>query len=255
MIESKGHVNPGDPQVRFHRFAIGLDDLVRHVWVVRWSIPEGETRPQRVLSYPAGNIVIMAAQSRLYGLDPSVDIRELSGDGWAIGLLLRPAALPALTSTPPRQLVAGSEEIAPPAELPDADDAEALAAALRRWLEPAADRVPRAGRLLNAVCAEAEQDSSLTRVDDLAARFELSTRTLERLVSRGLGVSPKWLLDCRRLQEAATRLFAEPDIDLAGLAGELGYADQAHFGRQYRRVLGETPDATRRAGQQARHPH
>ncbi|OUZ12704.1 hypothetical protein BHE97_00365 [Aeromicrobium sp. PE09-221] len=90
---------------------------------------------------------------------------------------------------------------------------------------------------------------------ELAERFELSTRTLERLVSRGLGVSPKWLLDCWGLQEAATRLFREPDIDLAGLAADLGYADQAHFTRHYHRVLGERPDATRRAGRDPRSSH
>ena len=255
MIESKGHVNPGDPEVRFRRFTIGLEDLVRHVWVVRWSIPADETRPQRVLAYPAGNIVLMPGHCRRYGPDPSVDVRELSGEGWAVGLLLRPAALPLLTSTPPDRLVASSETLAAPPGALDLDDEPALTESLATWLADTADRIDSSGRLLNDVCAEAENDASLTRVDQLAERFGLSTRTLERLVARGLGVSPKWLLDCRRLQEAATRLFAEPDIDLAGLAGELGYADQAHFTRHYRRVLGETPDATRRAGRAARRSH
>jgi hypothetical protein len=57
---SQGHLNPGDPRVSFERFALGpeLDALVRHVWIVRWSVPEGEEATQRVLSYPAFNAVL-----------------------------------------------------------------------------------------------------------------------------------------------------------------------------------------------------
>ena len=60
MPESKGHLNPGSVGVEFDRFGLGADlsDLVRHVWVVRWAVPDGEVRPQRVLTYPALNAVI-----------------------------------------------------------------------------------------------------------------------------------------------------------------------------------------------------
>ena len=46
MPESKGHLNPGSSGVAFDRFKLGdgLSDLARHVWVVRWSVPDGEVR-------------------------------------------------------------------------------------------------------------------------------------------------------------------------------------------------------------------
>jgi transcriptional regulator GlxA family with amidase domain len=66
-----------------------------------------------------------------------------------------------------------------------------------------------------------------------------------------LGLSPKWLIECRRLQAAATTLYVEPDAELSRLAVELGYVDYAHFSRRYRAVLGETPNATRNAGREA----
>ena len=78
-----------------------------------------------------------------------------------------------------------------------------------------------------------------------AERAGIGVRSLERLVHDRLGVSPKWLIECRRLQWAATTLFAHPETDLSGLAAELGYADYPHFSRRYAEVLGETPQETR----------
>jgi transcriptional regulator GlxA family with amidase domain len=71
---------------------------------------------------------------------------------------------------------------------------------------------------------------------------------MERLVRSHIGMTPKWLIECRRLQRAATTLFMSPDTDLSLLAADLGYTDYPHFSRQYQRVLGETPRATRERG-------
>jgi len=68
------------------------------------------------------------------------------------------------------------------------------------------------------------------------------------LVHRRLGLTPKWLIQRRRLQEAAERLRSGP-AGLGDVAAVLGYADQAHFTRDFARVTAMTP------GQfAARHP-
>ena len=79
----------------FDRFELGSGtaELVRHVWVVRWNIAPGEVRPQRVLSYPAFNAVIEPGHARLFGPDPRLDVQELRGQAWAVGVLFRPCAL------------------------------------------------------------------------------------------------------------------------------------------------------------------
>jgi AraC-like DNA-binding protein len=256
MVESRGHLNPGDAAVRFDRFALGLDALVRHVWVVRWDVPAGEVRPQRVLAYPACNAVLTPQDARLYGPNPALGVQRLEGRSWAVGILLRPAAARLLTTTPPRDLVGRHEPLphAPHAEVVAAmasDDAERLSAVLRTWLAPFAARVGAAGLAANEVCRIAEERDDVVRVADLADEVGTTTRSLSRLVRDRVGVSPKWLIECRRLQRAAMSLYARPDTHLAALAGDLGYADQAHFTRRYRQVLGETPDQTRRAGREA----
>jgi AraC-like DNA-binding protein len=53
-------------------------------------------------------------------------------------------------------------------------------------------------------------------------------------------LSPKWLIQRRRLQEASVRLRSDP-ASLADVAADLGYADQPHFTRDFRSVTGMTP--------------
>jgi AraC-like DNA-binding protein len=255
--ESKGHLNPGSGGVGFDRFELGADlaELVRHVWIPRWSVPEGEVRPQRVLSYPAINAVIEPAVAALYGPDSRVQVRELRGTSWAVGILFRPAAGPLLTATDPVALVGSSEPLpAAPADLVRRIMAEhayvrdELERVLRDWLLPLAPDVDERGRLVNEACRLAEEDPGLTRAADLAARLGMSARSLERLVRSHVGMTPKWLIECRRLQHAATTLFTSPGTDLSVLAAELKYTDYSHFSRQYQRVIGESPRATRERG-------
>jgi transcriptional regulator GlxA family with amidase domain len=124
-------------------------------------------------------------------------------------------------------------------------DRAELVRVLRAWLLPVAADVDERYLLVNQACRLAEDDRDLIRASDLAVRLGLSPRSLERLVHRHIGLTPKWLIECRRLQHAATTLFISPGTDLSVLAAELGYTDYAHFSRQYLRVLGESPRVTR----------
>ncbi|MCW2929086.1 MAG: transcriptional regulator, AraC family, partial [Actinomycetia bacterium] len=240
MPTSRGHLNPGSSGLLFDRFELGagLSDLVRHVWVPRWDIPDGEVRPQRVLTYPAHNAVIMPDRADIYGPDPRVQVQELRGTSWAVGILFRPAAGPLLTTTDPVALVAASEPLptAPAGSvrqlMAGAGYARAeLAQVLRAWLLPVAAGVDDRGRLVNEACRLAEEGPALTRAADLAARLGVTPRSLERLVRAHTGMTPKWLIECRRLQHAATTLFASPETDLSVLAADLGYTDYPHFSR------------------------
>lgn len=261
-VASRGHLNPGSPHVVFDRFELGLHDLVRSVWVVRWDVP----RPlvQRVLNYPAVNVVTEAGpqvdgphHTGLYGPTPKVSTRMLDGAGWAVGLLFRPAATPLLTDLAEDDLLGAdvafsdSPADAVAAHMSDDGDREALARLLTGWLAPLADRVDDAGRLASRASDLAENDPEILTAAALAAAIPASTRTVERVVRRHTGFTPKQLIECRRMQTAATRLYLEPETDLAGLAAHLGFADHAHLTRRYRAVIGETPSATREAGRAA----
>lgn len=79
-------------------------------------------------------------------------------------------------------------------------------------------------------------------VAETAALVFLSERQLERRFVEHVGYGPKTLQRILRLQRVLAAL-ASPShtIELAGAAAFAGYADQAHFSREVRRLTGLTP--------------
>jgi AraC-like DNA-binding protein len=86
-------------------------------------------------------------------------------------------------------------------------------------------------------------DATLCRVEQVAALAALDVRTLQRRFQTYVGVHPKWVIQRYRLQQAAQQLRAATPVTLSRLAADLGYADQAHFARDFRRVIGRPPRA------------
>ncbi|WP_309133636.1 AraC family transcriptional regulator [Cellulomonas sp.] len=264
-VERAHLVDPRDTSFRIGRWGPpdDLAPLVRRYWVPTWSVPEGREAEQGVLQYPVCLVVVADSYARFYGVQPGLSRTTLSGTGWAVGVMLQPAAgalltggsvapwtgrhadlADALAPTTPRAdvetLVAGVRgDMAP-----DPTDEERqhvatdrVGAFLRRFL-PVDDE----GLLVDAVVAAVEEDPEVLRVAQLCERFAMSERTLQRLTRRRLGLTPKWLVQRRRLHEAAGRL-RDGGATLAVLAAELGYADESHLSRDFRRVTGMTPGA------------
>ncbi|MFT4216397.1 MAG: helix-turn-helix transcriptional regulator [Micropruina sp.] len=80
----------------------------------------------------------------------------------------------------------------------------------------------------------------MTRVAEVADPFGFSERALQRLALNRVGLTPKWLIQRRRLHDAVAQLKAG-DRSLADVAADLGYVDQAHFTHDFRTVTGLTP--------------
>ena len=72
-------------------------------------------------------------------------------------------------------------------------------------------------------------------------RNQYTRRTLQRLFERYVGVGPKWVIRRYRLHEVAERLSEGKAVNLAELALDLGYFEQAHFIKDFRALVGVTP--------------
>lgn len=82
-------------------------------------------------------------------------------------------------------------------------------------------------------------------IDTLAALVGLSRSRLTHLVKEVTGKSVSHHVRELRIREAQ-RLLEESTLDCADIAYEVGYSDQSHFTRQFRRTIGITPGAYRR---------
>ena len=83
-----------DVSHEMHRYAPGEDvtGLVRRYWVPVWSVPPGQEAPQKVLQYPVCLVVVSGDYARFYGVVRGLSTTTLQGRGWAVGVMLAPAA-------------------------------------------------------------------------------------------------------------------------------------------------------------------
>lgn len=119
--------------------------------------------------------------------------------------------------------------------------AEALAEVTRYFLQ-AKMGIATDGLLAKAGVAMSEANGTLP-VSQVAAAAHATVRTLERKFKQAAGYTVKDVSGLMRIEQARNHLWLHPAASLAGLAQELGYADQAHLSREFKRYSGTTPAA------------
>lgn len=233
------------------------DDLapfVEHLWSVAWDLEEPAL--SEVLAHPSVQLVIEAGNSAVAGVFTGRFVRRLEGRGRVLGVKFLPGGFRPFFGRPVSALAdrratldevfgAGAEALERRAlAAPGLDEAFAEIQAFLRALQPATSPTV---ELVGRIVARAANDRAVTRVGQLGELFELGPRQLQRLFDDYVGVRPKWVIQRYRLHEAAERIAAAPDQNWADLAHELGYADQAHFVRDFRRFVGSSPAVYARA--------
>lgn len=250
-----GVTRPSPPISRYAPSA-HLVDLVERYWIPVWSLAEPST--QSTLQHPVCLIVVSDSYARFYGVARGRSSVTLEGDGWAVGVMLTPAAgwlvrggsvadladrhidLTEVSSLDADQLVAEVRS----AMSADPHNPVAHRAAVRALEARLSTHLPvdEPGLTVNEAVSWLRDHPGVTRVDELAEHVGLSERSLQRLVEQRTGMSPKWLIQRRRLHDAVEALKAG-QVSLADMAAELGYSDQAHFTHDFRTVTGMTPGA------------
>jgi len=241
-----------------------LSELIERHWLVRWDLPSGHRRRITLLPHPCVNLVFDRGRLTVAGVGRERFTYEYTGRGYVFGVKFRPGAfrpfvggsVKALTDrTIPLSVWWGESETERMArDLAQATSFPAMVEVAERYLRahwpPPDPDVSLIGWIVHALL----YDRSVTRVDQVAERFGLSTRSLQRLFERYVGVSPKWVLKRYRLHEAAARLAQGGSGTWADVAAELGYFDQSHFIRDFTRAVGLTPVEYARACQRHKAP-
>lgn len=254
MMNASGGVLYPERLPEFHRLpATGAAaELVAWFWIPEWDIEPGGFSRQEIVGYPALNLVVEHDGVTLSGPTTRASHRDLRGRGWAVGALLRPAAVAALVDDP-SALVDTARALPEPSLHADVTAAMASGEGHRdravetfsRWLVERVGPLDESAHQANAlVDVLGGAGAALTPVE-AATRLAVSVRTLQRMAHRYVGVSPAAMIRRRRLQEAAQLVRADPRADLAAIAAELGYADHAHLTRDFRSVLGLAPRSYR----------
>lgn len=228
-----------------------LAPFVEWYWHVSWRLPGAETYDTKVLTHPTVHLVFEEPEPLVYGVQRDLFVRRLAGAGQVLGVRFRPGGFRPLARGPVAELadrrVPATELFGPGvAEVSRAvlaaDGAESMCALAEDFLRPLLPEAPEpAAEEAEAAVARITAEPGLLRVDQVAVGAGMSVRRLQRLFTEYVGASPKWVLRRARLQEAAARADAGTPLDLAALAADLGYADQAHLTRDFTATVGAPP--------------
>jgi AraC-like DNA-binding protein len=229
-----------------------LDAFVEHYWMVYWDVRGELARRAAVLSHPSVHLVVGEGRAELVGVVLGRFERVLAGQGRAFGIKLRPGACYPLVRAPASAFTnrrvplaqafgaAGARYADAVAAEPDEHRCVELAEGFLRGLSPVPDEGMTTAR---AIVEHTAAHREVLRVDQLVDVFGIDKRALQRLFSRHVGASPKWVIQRYRVHEALERLEHGQRLDVAALAVELGYFDQAHFIKDFKALVGCSPGA------------
>ena len=246
-----GVIQPLEPYVRLTRYhaTAELAPFVDYYWIVRWRVDE--PRVQETLPSPCVHLVVEEGASGVFGIVRGRFRKRLEGQSRAVAIRFRPGAFASFLARPQREVTGRVLPLGDAfgecgsayerAVLSAPDDDATLVGLAESFLR---DREPRDDESLGVITRAMElvaNEAHMTRVADLAGALGLTVRSLQRLFSDRVGVSPKWVLCRARLQDVAARVVVGESIDWPRLALDLGYFDQAHLIRAYRSIIGMSP--------------
>lgn len=230
-----------------------LTELVEHYWFVRWDLRGVPPQQQATLPHPNVHLVVEHGDAQVYGVHTDRFERRLEGLDFAFGVKFKAAGFQPFLRAPvatlanramPAHAIFGDEartlvrRIAPD---DGADDMAAMCAVANDFLlarlPPPDPDVARANALVAAIAA----DLGMTSVERLMATAAMDKRAVQRLFQKYVGIGPKWVIKRYRLHEAIAQMQDGAAVSWTTLAQELGYYDQAHFGRDFRALVGQSP--------------
>jgi len=252
--QSRGVLNlkAGEKKFQLSRYSPtqDLSFFVERYWIVRWDLRGQEPYVQETLPYPCVNLVFEKEQTRVFGVGTGKFSRLLENTGRVFGVKFKPGGFYPFVKAPVSRFTDSSisfrdafgvdgkalEEAILSRE--DAGEMKEIAEDfLRERLPEEDEHVREINQVVDYIIAHRE----ITRVDDVVSRLNLNKRTLQRLFSQYVGVSPKWVIQRYRLHEVAERLADGEVVDGTRMALDLGYFDQAHFIKDFKAIVGKTP--------------
>jgi AraC-like DNA-binding protein len=228
-----------------------LEPYIEHYWIVRWDLRGQEPYVSENLPHPSVHIVFEPEQSYVIGVIQEKYIRRLQEKGFVFGIKFRPGAFYPFISQPVHKLTGqmipvrdiwgpGMDKLA--SSLQSLEHDQELIKAAEAYLLNLLPEPDRNVRLIRTIGEGVQSDRTITTVEEMAARFHYSPRVLQRLFLKYVGVSPKWVIQRFRLLEVADHLSKGHPGSWPELAAKLGYYDQSHFIRDFKSIVGYSPE-------------
>jgi AraC-like DNA-binding protein len=227
-----------------------LQPLIEFFYEISWNISAGEKQLLESLPAPSVHLIFMNGEAEISGPIKQRFSYLMENQGYLFGAKFWPGAFRMICDESPSKLadkrlpaglIWGDSVLPVKNAFFCADQAGERLSIVQNYLsclyKPNEERIP----VIKKVFADIERHKSIFTVAQLAALQKMTVRSLQRLFKEYVGVSPKWAIQLFRLREAAVQMESQRFIDFSQLALELGYSDQAHFSKDFKRITGKTP--------------
>ncbi|MDR0270450.1 helix-turn-helix domain-containing protein [Paenibacillus sp.] len=238
-----------------HAAADALSFFVKHYWIVSWDCADDQPYLQHVVPNPCVNLVVEPKKTFIYGPSTRKFSYLIHGKGIVFGVKFKPGGFYPFLNQPVSNLLDRPLEVMSILDLDGPEPEEMiLSCATEQDMVGAMDKLllpkmpPQDEQILyvNQMIDYIANEHDISKVDQVCDRFSIHIRKLQRLFDQYVGISPKWVIRLHRLQNAAEMMDRRLPMDLARLSTELGYHDQSHFIKDFKAVVGCTPDEYRR---------
>ena len=242
--------------------SVALSPFVDHYWVSKWDRRGQPSKMAASLLDPCVHLQIQDGRAVLMGVVRGTYRVRIHGIGCIVGVKFKPGGFNAFVpqpasrwtnrTLPADELCGGvrgsvtswAHDLSADIMTCDGDataHASIVAPRLNAFLEEREPQRDPSAEEATALVQLIATRPEVRRVIDLVQASGRSERSLQRLFAHYVGVSPAWTIRRYRLKSAAERLASGRSDDVSGIAFELGYADQAHFIRDFRATIGVTP--------------
>ena len=248
---------------RYERYhpSTDLDPYVEHYWLVEWDLRGRQPELAETLPHPSVHMVFEKdGGSRIRGVARAKFSRILEDEGGVFAVKFTPGGFYPFAGVPVSNFsdrtvnlhdVFGKQgddlDHSILSQKTDQARVNLVEDFLRSRRPEPDENIPFVTQIVYAVAKERE----ILKTQDIVERFGVNKRMLQRLFSRYVGVSPKWVIQRYRLHEAAEQLVSGESVNHTDLALSLGYSDQAHFVRDFKAIVGVSPAAYCRAARKS----
>jgi AraC-like DNA-binding protein len=233
--------------------------FVEYFWVVQWDISTEQSFTSLNIPFPCAHLVFETGATGLFGPAKGCFEKKLTGKSFAIGARFKTGYLYPLIKMPMTALISQRLDTAEIISLSSAElesqlvnlnshahIIETLTTLIKHSIQNVDERMLEKAKRVYNICRQIEVNQSINQVEQLAQLQNMSVRSLERLFSTYVGLSPKWIIRLFRLQQLANQLIEDTPIDWVDLSLELGYFDQAHCMNDFKAFTGKSASLIRK---------
>jgi len=224
-----------------------LKDVIDLIWIIEWNFSPGEVFKQKLFPNPNSNIAIYSEGIYFEGPTKSLFEYEMAGSGRLIGFKFKLGGFNSFVDLNMGALTNQKIEVNEVlyhekwAEVLKLNEISTQVACVEDILNSFEPKRNKEAKLVEEIVKYIRLNRHIVRVGLISEQFHMSSRTLQRLFNKYVGVTPKLVIRVFRLQELKEEIKSYDHLDLADLALKLEYSDQSHMINDFKAFTGVAP--------------